>query len=163
MVEPGQPRRPNICSSGESEAVARLHCYDPAMQTLLFKLGLVLFVIGLLTGFAIPALKNPRMGLTSHLEGVLNGMFLALLGLLWPHVHLPHAWGVTAVVLIVYSAFANWLGTLLAAAWGAGRKLTPIAAGDHEASKVKESVFGFLLVSLSVAIVIGVVIVIVGL
>jgi (hydroxyamino)benzene mutase len=28
------------------------------MQTLLFKLGLVLFVIGLLTGFAIPALKN---------------------------------------------------------------------------------------------------------
>lgn len=78
------------------------------MQTLLFKLGLVLFVIGLLTGFAIPALKNPRMGLTSHLEGVLNGMFLALLGLLWPHVHLPHAWGITAVVLIVYSAFANW-------------------------------------------------------
>lgn len=103
------------------------------------------------------------MGLTSHLEGVLNGMFLAVVGLLWPHVHLPHAWGVTAVVLIVYSAFANWLGTLLAAAWGAGRKLAPIAAGDHEASKVKEIVFGFLVVSLSVAVVIGVVIVIVGL
>jgi hypothetical protein len=37
------------------------------------------------------------------------------------------------------------------------------AAGDREASKVKENVFGFLVVSLSVAIVIGVVIVIVGL
>src|ERR1700729_82818 len=133
------------------------------MQTLLFKLGLVLFVIGLLTGFAIPMLKNPRMGLTSHLEGVLNGMFLALLGLLWPHVHLSQAWGVSAVVLIVYSAWANWLGTLLAAAWGAGRRLAPIAAGDHEASKAKESTVGFLLNSLAVAIVIGVVIVIVGL
>ena len=133
------------------------------MQTLLFKLGLILFVIGLLTGFAVPVLKNPRMGLTSHLEGLLNGMFLALLGLLWPHVHLPHAWGVAAVALIVYSAYANWVSTLLAAAWGAGRKLTPIAAGDHEASKVKEGVFGFLLVSLSVAVVIGVVIVIAGL
>jgi (hydroxyamino)benzene mutase len=133
------------------------------MQTLLFKLGLILFVIGLLTGFAIPVLKNPRMGLTSHLEGVLNGMFLALLGLLWPHVHLTHTWGVTAVVLIVYSAYANWLAALLAAAWGAGRRLAPIAAGDHEASKLKESIFGFLLFSLSVAIVIGVVIVIVGL
>ena len=32
------------------------------MQTLLFKLGLILFVVGLLTGFAIPVLKNPRMG-----------------------------------------------------------------------------------------------------
>jgi hydroxylaminobenzene mutase len=133
------------------------------MQTLLFKLGLVLFVIGLITGFAIPVLKNPRMGLTSHLEGILNGIFLALLGLLWPHVHLTHGWGVTAVVLIVYSAYANWLGTLLAAAWGAGRKLAPLAAGDHEASNVKESIFGVLLISLSVAIVIGVVIVIVGL
>jgi hydroxylaminobenzene mutase len=133
------------------------------MQTLLFKLGLMLFVIGLLTGFAIPALKNPRMGLTSHLEGVLNGMFLTLLGLLWPHVHLTHGWGVTAVVLIVYSAYANWLGTLLAAAWGAGRKLAPLAAGDHEASNAKEGIFGFLLISLSVAIVVGVVIVIVGL
>jgi hydroxylaminobenzene mutase len=132
------------------------------MQTLLVKLGLILFVIGLLTGFAIPLLKNPRMGLTSHLEGVLNGMFLVLLGLVWPHVHLPHAWSLTAVALIVYSAYANWLGTLLAGAWGAGRKLTPIAAGDHEASKLKETIFGFLLISLSVAIVIGVVIVIVG-
>ena len=133
------------------------------MQTLLFKLGLILFVIGLLTGFAIPVLKNPRMGLASHLEGLLNGMFLALLGLLWPHVHLTHGWGVTAVVLIVYSAYANWLGTLLAAVWGAGRTLTPIASGDHQASKLKEGVFGFLLLSLSLAIVVGVVIVIVGL
>lgn len=133
------------------------------MQTLLLKLGLALFLLGLVTGFAVPTLRNSRMGLSSHLEGVLNGMFLALLGLAWPHVHLPHSWALTAVVLIVYSAYANWLATLLAAAWGAGRKFAPIAAGDHEASGIKESVVAFLLVSLSVAIVVGVVIVIVGL
>ncbi len=133
------------------------------MQTLLFKLGLILFLIGLLTGFAVPAMKNPRMGLSSHLEGVLNGMFLVVLGLLWPHVHLAHVWGVAAVVLIVYSAYANWLATLLAAAWGAGRRFAPIAAGDHEAAKIKESISDFLLISLSAAIVIGVIIVIVGL
>jgi (hydroxyamino)benzene mutase len=133
------------------------------MQTLLFKLGLILFVIGLLTGFAIPVLKNPRMGLTSHLEGILNGMFLALLGLLWPHIHLAHGWAVAAVVLIVYSAYANWLATLLAAGWGAGRTFAPIAAGEHESTRAKEGVFGFLLITLSVAIVAGVVIVIAGL
>src|SRR5436305_2842468 len=108
------------------------------MQVLLFRLGLILFLIGLLTGLVVPFLKNPRMGLSSHLEGVLNGMFLVLLGLLWPHVHLTHGWAVTAVVLIVYAAYANWLATLLAAAWGAGRRFAPIAAGDHEAAKVKE-------------------------
>ncbi|OJZ65842.1 hydrogenase [Mycobacterium paraffinicum] len=133
------------------------------MQTVLFTLGLVLFLIGLLTGFAVGALKNPRMALSSHLEAVLNGMFLVLIGLLWPHLHLPHAWGVTAVVLIVYAAYTNWLATLLAAAWGAGRRLAPIAAADHEASAAKEWVVSFLLLSLAVAVIAGVVIVIAGL
>lgn len=133
------------------------------MQSLLFTLGLVLFLLGLLTGFAVPAMKNPRMALSSHLEAVLNGMFLVLLGLLCPHIHLPNAWGITAVALIVYSAFANWVASLLAAAWGAGRRLAPIATGDHEASTVKEGLVSFLLVSLSLSVVVGVVIVIVGL
>ncbi|HTY31533.1 hydrogenase [Mycobacterium sp.] len=133
------------------------------MQTALFTLGLVLFLVGLLTGFAVPALKNPRMALSSHLEAVLNGMFLVLLGLLWPHIRLPDAWGVTAVVLIVYSAYANWVAALLAAAWGAGRKLAPIAAAGHVASPGQERFVSFLLVSLSLAIVVGVGIVIVGL
>ncbi|KBZ68716.1 hypothetical protein [Mycobacterium colombiense] len=133
------------------------------MQTLLFALGLVLFLLGLLTGLAVPALKNPRMALSSHLEAVLNGMFLVLLGLLWPHLQLPYAWGVAAVALVAYAGYANWLATLLAAAWGAGRRFAPIATGDHEASAGKEGLVNFLLISLSLAMVAGVVIVIVGL
>jgi hydroxylaminobenzene mutase len=133
------------------------------MQAVLFMLGLILFLVGLLTGFAVPALKNPRMALSSHLEAVLNGMFLVLLGLLWPHIHLPNAWAATAVALIVYSAYANWLTALLAAAWGAGRKFAPIATGDHQASAAKERIVSVLLVSLSLSIVVGVTIVIVGL
>lgn len=132
------------------------------MQTALFVLGLVLFLLGLLTGIAGPALKNPRMALSSHLEALLNGMFLVLLGLLWPHVHLPNAWESTAVALIVYSGYANWLATLLAAAWGAGRRFAPIAAGDHRASAAKEGFVSVLLVSLSLSILLGVGIVIVG-
>ena len=137
--------------------------YPPDMQKALFTLGLVLFLLGLLTGFVIPALKNPRMALSSHLEGVLNGMFLVLLGLLWPNIDLPHALGVIAIALVVYAAYVNWLATLLAAAWGAGRKLAPIAAGDHGASALKEGVVNFLLVSLGDSIVVGVAIVIAGL
>ena len=129
---------------------------------MLFTLGLVLFLLGLLTGIAVPALKNARMALASHLVALLNGMFLLLLGLLWPHIHLADAWGITAVVLIVYSAYANWLTALLAAAWGAGRRLAPIAAGDYEASAPKERVVSLLLVSLSLSILVGVGIVIVG-
>jgi hydroxylaminobenzene mutase len=133
------------------------------MPTTLFTLGLALFLIGLLTGFAIPALNNPRMGLSSHLEGVLNGMFLVLLGLLWPHIQLPHAWAAAAAVLIVYAAYANWLATLLAGVWGAGRKLAPIATGNHTASRTKEAIVSFLFISLGISIVLGLMIIIIGL
>jgi hydroxylaminobenzene mutase len=43
------------------------------MQHLLLVLGLVLFLLGLLTGLAVPILKNPRMGVASHLQGMTNG------------------------------------------------------------------------------------------
>ena len=99
------------------------------MQTLLFTLGLVLFLIGLLTGLIVPALKNPRMALSSHLEGVLNGMFLVLLGLLWPHVDLPKALGITAVALIVYSAYTNWLA-------GCSQRHGAPAAGSRRSRRV---------------------------
>ncbi|MDP7722235.1 hydrogenase [Mycobacterium sp. TY814] len=133
------------------------------MQTALFTLGLALFLLGLLTGFAVSSLKNPRMALSSHLEGVLNGMFLVLVGLLWPHVHLSGAWAATAAGLIVYAAYANWLATLLAAAWGAGRRLAPIATGDHRASAGEERTVSAMLLSLGAALIAGVGLVMVGL
>ena len=45
--------------------------------------GILLFLLGLLTGFLVPALANPRMGVSAHLEGVMNGSFLVILGLIW--------------------------------------------------------------------------------
>ena len=48
----------------------------------LVRLGLILFLLGLITGLLIPVLENPRMGLSSHLEGTLNGMLLILFGLI---------------------------------------------------------------------------------
>jgi len=118
----------------------------------LLQLGVILFLLGLLTGFVIPAMENPRMGLASHLEGVLNGMFLLGLGLLWPRLRLSAAGGRLTVALALYGTFANWGATLLAAVWGAGATM-PLAAGPHEGTPVQELVVAVLLFSLSAAMV----------
>jgi hydroxylaminobenzene mutase len=132
------------------------------MQTLLFALGLILFLLGLVTGLAIPALKNPRMGLASHLQGMTNGPFLIVIGLLWPHLNLAHIWQVVTVALLTYGTYANWLATQLAAIWGAGRKFAPGAAGAHVASVAKEGLVNFLLVSLAPAMIAASIILVVG-
>ena len=61
----------------------------------------------------------------------------------------------TAFWLIVYGTYANWLTTLLGAAWGAGGRMMPIAAAGFEAGHLQESVVTFGLLSLSLAMVAG--------
>jgi (hydroxyamino)benzene mutase len=119
----------------------------------LLQLGMLLFLIGLLTGFSVPHLANPRMALASHLEGVMNGLFLIALGLVWPRFVLSARMLTVLFWLAVYGTFANWMATLLAAAWGAGGALMPLAASGFDGTSMQEAVIAALLLSLSVAIV----------
>lgn len=132
------------------------------MHERLLALGVVLFLLGLLTGMAIPLLKNPRMGLASHLQGMTNGPFLVLIGVIWPQEHLPHLWQVIAVTLLIYGTYANWLATQLGALWGAGSRWAPVEAGTHRAAATRERVVGLLLLTLAPAMVIATVLLIVG-
>jgi hydroxylaminobenzene mutase len=85
--------------------------------------GVVLFLLGLLNGFAIPRMKSPRLGLSAHLTGVQSGTFLIAAGLLWAKLQLTTTWsGVVADVLWV-SLYLLWLSLLLAGFFGAGRGL----------------------------------------
>jgi hypothetical protein len=87
--------------------------------------GQRLFLLGLLTGLAVPLLKNPRMGVASHLQGMTNGPFLMVVGLMWSRVTLPQVLQVVTVALLTYGAYANWLATQLGSLWGAGHTGAP--------------------------------------
>ncbi|MCF8258805.1 MAG: hypothetical protein K9J06_14720 [Flavobacteriales bacterium] len=113
--------------------------------------GMLLFLFGLLVGLAIPALANPRMGLASHLEGVMNGMFLMVLGLVWNRLSLSDRWLKVTYGLILYGTFANFFAVLLAAITGAG-SMMPLAGGIAGATW-QEAIISFLLVTLALAMV----------
>jgi hydroxylaminobenzene mutase len=118
----------------------------------LVQLGVVLFLLGLLTGFALPVMANPRMGLSSHLEGVMNGIFLVILGLIWGKLKLGRIGLATAFWLATYGTFVNWATTLLAAFWGAGTSM-PIAAADRQGTILQETIINVGLWSLAVCMV----------
>ena len=58
--------------------------------------GMLLFLLGLITGLLEQRFTNVRMGLSAHLEGVMNGILLLALGAAWNEVRLPHPVKVTA-------------------------------------------------------------------
>jgi hydroxylaminobenzene mutase len=129
----------------------------------LMRLGILLFLLGLLTGFLLPLTSNPRMALSSHLEGVMNGIFLLVLGLIWHRLSLGRSARLVAFGLAVFGTFTNWGTTLVAAFWGAGATLMPFAAAGFTGSDEQELLIATGLISLSVSMVVVCAIVLWGL
>src|SRR5512133_640671 len=92
--------------------------------------GVLLFFLGLVVGLFIPMMANPRMGLSSHLEGLLNGIFLIVLGLIWNKLEISVRWLRITYWLSLFGTFANWLSVLIAAVFNSG-KMMPLAAGKE--------------------------------
>lgn len=124
-------------------------------------LGILLFLFGLLIGLFIPIMANPRMGLSAHLEGTLNGMFLVLLGLIWGKLHLKENWLRSTFWLAIYASFANFAAVTMGAITGAG-KMMPIAGGK-EGTPIIEGLISFLLISLALAMILVCSIILIGL
>lgn len=124
--------------------------------------GMILFLMGLLTGLAGPAFINPRMGLAAHLEGVLNGMFLLALGAIWSEIHLTPKLKSAAYGMTLYATYANWAVTTLAALFGTSA-MTPIAAAGRAARPWQEILVTVGFVSVGLAIIGGTLLVLRGL
>jgi (hydroxyamino)benzene mutase len=127
---------------------------ENAMQTddrRLMWYGMFLFLLGLLTGFAEHLFTNVRMGLSAHLEGVLNGIFLVALGAIWDQVRLPHAVKVTAFWTALYGTYVNWLVTSIAASFGTAAN-SPITSAGHHGKPWQETFVatGFLTVAIAI-------------
>jgi hydroxylaminobenzene mutase len=124
--------------------------------------GMLLFLLGLFTGFAEQKLVNPRMGLAAHLEGVMNGTFLIALGAVWSEVRLSPRWKTAAWVCVLYGTYANWAVTTLAAIFGTAA-LSPITGAGHQGLPWQESLVTFGFMSVGVVIIAAAVLVLYGL
>lgn len=124
--------------------------------------GMFLFLIGLLTGLVEQRFNNPRMGLAAHLEGVMNGIFLVVLGAIWMEVRLSPRLKAAAYWSALYGTYVNWAVTILAAIWGTAA-MSPITAAGHSAQPWRESFVTLGFVSVGIAIIASAILVLWGL
>lgn len=124
--------------------------------------GTVLFLLGLLIGFAVPLLPNSRTGMGAHVTGIQSGMILWALGLMWERLALPDSAQRAVQILSVLGLFATIIGLLLAAVWRTSRA-TPIAGAGHQATLPREAVVTALLGGGSLAILVATALVLWGL
>ncbi len=128
----------------------------------LSQIGLLLFLCALLVGLIVQRFAVPRLGLSAHLLGILQGLFLMLVGLLWPKVRLGRVASWSAFGFLIYGCLAAWSANILAAIWRAGNTLLPIAAGSAHGSALQETVIAIGLRSSAVTLIAGVLLLIWG-
>ena len=106
----------------------------------LLQLGVALFLFTSFEGFVIPALASPNLGRSVHtLSGFTGVLFLAM-GLTWPKLRLGTTAARIAFWFLIYSALATIAGFIVAALWGAGGSIMPIAAQGARGSDFQEIV-----------------------
>jgi hydroxylaminobenzene mutase len=113
--------------------------------------GILLFLLGLVTGFSEEHFTNVRMGLAAHLEGLMNGTFLLALGACWNAVRLSPPTKAIAFWTALYGTYMNWLFTTLAAIFGTAA-LSPITGAGHSGQPWQENLItiGFLTVGIGI-------------
>jgi hydroxylaminobenzene mutase len=127
------------------------------------QIGVLLFLLGLLTGAAVPLFAVPRLGLSAHITGVLGGLSLVVFGLLWPYLQVGPRTSGLASWLAIYAFCGGWLMPLLGGVWGAGISMMPFAAGGARGTPLQEGVIAAGLITSAVAIVVACVVLLWGL
>ena len=124
--------------------------------------GMFLFLLGLLTGLLEQHFTNMRMGVSAHLEGVMNGTFLIVLGAIWTEVRLSPPLKTAAFWIALYGTYANWFFTTLGAALGTAAA-NPIASAGHHGTPWQETLAGAGFLSVAIAIIVASLLVLWGL
>jgi (hydroxyamino)benzene mutase len=122
-----------------------------AFGMLLCQRGILLFLLGLLTGLGQGVYRNPRVGLSAHLTGVQSGIALVAFGLLWGRIGIAPAYQAVIAHTLWLSFYAIWLALVLAALWGAS-KVLPIAGKGFSAKPWQETIVSVLMIASSLTL-----------
>lgn len=82
--------------------------------------GVIVLLLGLLTGFVIAGFHNRHLGDVAHLVGLIGGFGVIALGLLWPRLNLGRFWSGAGAWVTASSMYLSWLGAALRGGLGSG-------------------------------------------
>jgi hydroxylaminobenzene mutase len=129
----------------------------------LLQVGGLLFLFGLLVGLGVQRFTVPRLGLSTHLLGIMQGLFLMVTGLLWPKLKLSALASRIGSSLAAYGCLAAWTANFCGANWGAGGSMVPMAAGAARGTPLQEGAIRVLLISSAISLISAAVLILWGL
>jgi (hydroxyamino)benzene mutase len=138
-------------------------CFKARQGQRVVRAGALLLLLSVLLGFIIPRFTLPRLAVSAHLVGLLQGLLLLTTGQLWGRLRLSQSLSGAANALGIGGAYGAWASNVLAAAWGAGGELLRHAASGAKGTEVQELILSVLLRGSGLAIALSWVLIVFGL
>jgi len=129
----------------------------------LIQVGFSIFLFAALIGLVVQRFAVPRIALSAHLIGILQGIFFVAVGTAWHRLVLSTAMFRAAFWLLIYGGMAALAADLLGAAWGAGNSILPMAAGTAHGTTFQEVVINIGFRSAGASIIVALVLILWGL
>lgn len=129
----------------------------------LLQFGVGLMLVAVLLGLGIQQFPAPRVALSAHLIGLMQGLLLVAAGLLWPRLALTGLRRAFAFGLLLYQALAAFGANVLAATWTAGGSIIPMATGAVRGTPTHEAIVAIGLRTSGGALIVALVLLLSGL
>jgi len=100
--------------------------------------GFLVFVASIMVGAVATWLPAPRMGLSCHLNGLMNGMMLVLIGLVWSRLALSDFQKSLLFWLAIIGVYCTFTMHLFAAIFPSGNRFMPLASQGKVGSDWQE-------------------------
>jgi hydroxylaminobenzene mutase len=102
--------------------------------------GFLIFTASILVGSVATWLPAPRMGLSCHLNGLMTGMMLVLMGLIWNRLALSGSSKTLLFWLAVVGVYCSFAMHLFAAVFPSGNRFMPFASEGKVGTDWQEAV-----------------------
>jgi hydroxylaminobenzene mutase len=125
--------------------------------------GIFLCTLGFIAGLFLPLYANPRAGLATHLLGITQGLFLAIVGLIYPHLKLSFTLARVNFWMLLISAYVGMVGEFMGAAFGLTKVFIITAQGFPPGSPWMENTVEIAIKGISTFILLSCFIILYGL
>lgn len=106
----------------------------------LIRWGAGLLLIAVVSGFLIPRVADPLLGLAAHVQGLMNAFLLLLVGLIWSRLQIGYLASVTVYWGLIAGAYVTLIVQIACAGLGIGGSIFPLVAGGHLGTPAAERI-----------------------
>ncbi len=110
----------------------------------LIRWGVALILLSVLSGFAIMMAPEPIMGLATHIQGLMNGLLLIAIGVVWSRFAIGYLGGALIYWGLIIGGFLTFGVQLACTFLEIGGSIFPIVGGAHVGTPFQEAVVTWL-------------------